>query len=152
MRLERKLLAGSAALLLAGGAAGGGIAASSHGSAPPPRELRVANTTSVAFLRAAAVYLGTNVASLRRDVGAGRTLADVADATPGRSARQLARLLVAAATSRLRLVSDRALSNEQQRSLQTWLRRRIAGFLNDTCPLGLAGLGKHLGGCPGMKM
>jgi len=152
MRLERKLVAGGIVLLLAGAAAGGGIAASSHGGPAPVRELHVGSTSSAAFLRATATYLGTDVASLRREVKAGRTLADVADATPGRSAKELARLLVAAATARLRVVSDRALSTGQERSLRAWLGRRIEGFLDDTCPLGLAGLGKHLGGCPGMKM
>lgn len=154
MSLKRKLAAGGAvALLVAGGATGAGLAASGQGAGPKRvAQVRLASTTRAAFVRASAAYLGTEVASLRREVASGRTLADVANATPGRSAKQLVSLLVAAAGARLELVADRPLSRSQQRSLHVWLRRRITGFLNDTCPLSLSGLGKHLGGCAGMKM
>jgi len=40
----------------------------------------------------------------------------------------------------------------QQRGLHAILQRRITGFLNDTCPLGLAGVRLHLAGCAGMHM
>lgn len=151
MSLKRKLVVGGAALLIAGGATGGGLAASGQGhSVQPIRHLHLASTSRAGFLRATAQYLGTDVATLRHEMKGGRTLAVIADATPGRSARQLAALLVAAASMKLQLISDRALSGMQQRALRRLLRPRITGFLNDTCPLGLAGLGKHLAGCPGM--
>jgi hypothetical protein len=153
MSLKRKLVAGAGALFLAGGAAGAGLAASGHGtSRHVVRHVQLKSTTEAAFIRASAVYLGTDAATLRREVKGGRTLADVADSTPGRSAKQLTRLLVAAAATRLGQVSDRSLSPSQQTVLHALLRRRVTGFLNDTCPLGLAGLGKHLGGCKGMSM
>jgi hypothetical protein len=47
-------------------------------------------------------------------------------------------------------VTDRALSPAQLRTLHSVLRRRITGFLKDTCPLSLTGVAKHLGGCQGM--
>jgi hypothetical protein len=152
--LKRKLLAaGVAMLVLAGGATGAAIAASGHGrSLPPaPHQLRLANTTRAGFLRATAQYLGTDVVTLRHETKSGRTLAQIANATSGRSAKQLAALLLAAASVKLQLISDRAMSTGQQGALHRLLRPRIIGFLNDTCPLALGALGKHLAGCPGMS-
>jgi ribosomal protein L10 len=52
-------------------------------------------------VRAAAGYLGLTVAELRADLKAGKTLAQVADATPGKSADGLVQALVAAAKAKL---------------------------------------------------
>lgn len=150
MSLKRKLVAGAAAVLVAGGAAGAGLAASGHGASAPPTHLRLESTTRAEFLRATAHYLGLDLRTLRREEGAGRTLAEIADATSGRSSKQLAGLLVTAA--KLRLSTDHAFSPSQQHSLRSLLRHRITGFLNDMCALSLTGLAKHLGGCSGMKM
>jgi hypothetical protein len=153
--LERKLVAaGLATLVIAGGATGAAIAASGHGrSLPPaPSQLRVASVGKASFVRATAQYLGTDVAMLRREVKGGRTLAEIADATPGRSAKQLSALLLTAASVKLQLIADRALTTAQQASLRRRLRPQIVGFMNDTCPLALAGIAKHLGGCAGMGM
>ena len=152
MSLKRKLLAGgAAAVLVAGGAAGAGLAASGHGRSAPPTRLYLASTNRAGFIRATAQYLGIDTATLRHETRAGRTLAEIAAATPGRSEKQLAGLLVAAASMKLRLISDRAMSTAQQGALRRMLRTRIAGFLNDTCALGLAAFEKHLAGCPGMS-
>jgi hypothetical protein len=152
--LKRKLVAaGAAILVIAGGATGAAIAASGNSrSLPPaPHQLRLAGTSKADFLRATARYLGTDVATLRHDTkGAGRTLAEIADATQGRSAKELSALLVAAASTKLQLISDRAMSLPQRAALGALLRHRITGFLNDTCPLALGALAKHLAGCPGM--
>ena len=69
MSFKRKLVAGTAVFLLAGGATGVAIAASGHGrSLPPaPHQLRLTSTSRAGFLKAAAQYLGTNVATLRRE-------------------------------------------------------------------------------------
>jgi hypothetical protein len=151
VRLKRKLVAAGVVLVLAGGAAGAGLAARDHGgSRAAVGQVRLVNTTKAGFVRASAEYLGTDVTTLRRELGS-RTLADVANATPGRSAQKLATALTTAAMTRLVLAADRALTRRQDRLLHAWLRRRITGFLHDTCPLNLAGLGKHLGGCPGMS-
>jgi hypothetical protein len=151
--LRRKLGAGVVVLLIAGGATGAGLAASGHGRNPQAvHHVSLASTTRAGFLRATAEYLGTNVQTLRHEEKEGKTLADIANATPGRSAQQLTRLLANAASLKLQEISDRAVSRMQVRVMQSWLRRRITGFLNDTCALGIAGSGmeKHLIGCANM--
>ncbi len=153
MSLERKLVAGVVVLLLAGGAAGAGLAASGRGG--PARQTRHAppfRVTHAGFVRASAWFLGLDVATLRHEVKSGRTIADVADATAGKSARGLTAYLVRAASSRLQLVADRPFSPAQERVLRAWLRRRITGFLKDTCPLNLSGLRRRMAGCPGMSI
>jgi hypothetical protein len=153
MRLERKLVAGAAVLLLAGGATGAALAAAGHdGSARVDRQIQLRNTAPAAFIRASAEYLGTDAATLRREVKGGRTLADVANSTSGRSAKELDTLLVAAAVARLEGFADRVFSPRQEAALVTLVRRRVTGFLDDTCPLDLAGLAKHMGGCSGMSL
>jgi hypothetical protein len=152
--LKRKLLAGLATLIIAGGATGAAIAASGNGRnlPPAPHQLSVASIGKASFVRATARYLGTDVATLRQQVKGGRTLAEIADATSGRSANQLSALLLTAASVKLQLIADRALTTAQQASLRRRLRPQITGFLNDTCPLALGGIAKHLGGCAGMGM
>lgn len=155
MSLKRKLGAAAlATLVIAGGATGAAIAASGHGrSLPPaPRQLRIASVSKTSFVKATAQYLGTNAAALRRQVKGGRTLAEIADATPGRSATQLSALLQSAASVKLQLIADRALTATEQQSLRRQLRRQILGFLTDTCPLALGSIAKHLAGCAGMSM
>jgi hypothetical protein len=152
MSLKRKLVVVGGALVLAGGATGAGLAAGGHRSIPSaPRHVRLAGTTERAFLDATAEYLGTDVATLRHETKrGGRTLAEIADATPGRSAKQLAAVLVSAGTAKLEEGSDRALTRGEQSMLHTTVQRRITSFLNDTCPLSFSGLVKHLAGCAGM--
>jgi hypothetical protein len=152
--LKRKLLAGLATLIIAGGATGAAIAASGNGRnlPPAPHQLSVASIGKASFVRATARYLGTDVATLRQQVKGGRTLAEIADATSGRSANQLSALLLTAASVKLQLIADRALTTAQQASLRRRLHPQITGFLNDTCPLALGGIAKHLGGCAGMGM
>ena len=153
MSLKRKLVAGGAVLLLAGGATGAGLAASGHGrSVQPVRAVRLAGPTRAAFLQATAQYLGTDVATLRHEKKSGQTLAEIANATPGRSADQLASSLVHAATVWLTLNGHRSVTASERRGLHGLLRHRITGFLTDTCPLRLANVSKHLGGCKGMRM
>jgi hypothetical protein len=152
MSLKRKLVVGAAVLVLAGGVAGAGLAASNHGGrGPAPRQLRLASVKNAGFLLATAQYLGTDVATLRHETRSGKTLVQIANATPGRSARQLATLLVTAASKRLQTISDRPMSGAQQQALRKLIRPRITGFLSDTCPLALGALAKHLVGCPGMN-
>jgi hypothetical protein len=143
----------AAALLVAGGGAGAGLAASSHGSTThAPLHASPLRLTHAGFVRASAFYLGVDVATLRQDMKSGRTIAEVADATPGRSSAELTTYLVRAATARLTLLAHRPLSPAERRSMKGWLTHRVTGFLTDTCPLSVAGMAKHLGGCHGMKM
>jgi hypothetical protein len=149
--LKRKLVAGGAALLVAGGGAGAGLAASGHGTdVRRPTHAPPFQATHAGFLRASAWYLGLDPATLRKEVKSGRTIADIADATPGRSSRQLTAYLVRAASTKLAAFTDRPLTPAQQRTFHAWLERRVTGFVTDTCPLGIARLRKQLGGCPGM--
>jgi hypothetical protein len=151
--LKRKLLAGAAALAVAGGGAGAGLAASSHGSTThAPQHAPPLRLTHAGFVRASAFYLGVDVATLRQDMKSGRTIAEVADSTSGRSAAELTAYLVHAAAIRLTLLAHAPLSPAGRRSMRTWLAHRVTGFLTDTCPLSVAGLKKHLAGCHGMKM
>ena len=153
MSLKRKLLAGTAALLVAGGGAGAGLAATSHGSsAKAPLHAPPLRLTQAGFVRASAFYLGVDAATLRHDMKSGHTIAEVADATPRGSAAKLTTYLVRAATVRLTLLAHRPLSPAERRSMRNWLTHRVTGFLTDTCPLSVAGMAKHLGGCHGMKM
>jgi hypothetical protein len=153
--LKRKLGVGLAALLIAGGATGAGLAASGHGRRTrAAREVHLASTTRTSFLQASAEYLGTDVATLRHEEKAEKkTLAEIANTTAGRSAQQLTRVLAAAASLRLQQMSDHVLSRLQTRVMHAWLVHRITGFLNDTCPLAIAGSGlqKHLLGCAHMQ-
>lgn len=153
MSLKRKLLASTAALLVAGGGAGAGLAATSHGSsAKAPLHAPPLRLTQAGFVRASAFYLGVDAATLRHDMKSGHTIAEVADATSERSAAKLTTYLVRAATVRLTLLAHRPLSPAERRSMHNWLTHRVTGFLTDTCPLSIAGMAKHLGGCHGMKM
>jgi hypothetical protein len=150
---KRKLLAGTAVFLFAGGATGAAIAASGDGRSLPaaPHQLRLGSTSRAGFLAATARYLGTDVATLRHETKGGTTLAAIANRTSGRSEKQLTGLLVTAATVKLQLISDRAMSPAQKGALRRLVRPRVVGFLNDTCPLALGSLGRHLAGCPGMS-
>ncbi len=140
-------------MLVAGGGAGAGLAASGHGAnAQRPLRAPPFQATHAGFVRASAFYLGIDVSTLRREVKDGRTIAEVADSTPGRSSQQLATYLMRAASTKLAQATDRALSPAQRKTLHSWLQHKITGFVTDTCPLGLDGLRKRLGGCPGMAM
>jgi hypothetical protein len=153
--LKRKFGVGLAALLIAGGATGAGLAASGHGrSVQAVREVHLLSTTRAGFLQASAGYLGISVATLRHEEKAEKkTLAQIANMTSGTSAQQLTSVLAAAASLKLQQMSDHVLSRLQARVMHAWLVRRIKGFLNDTCSLGIAGGGlqRHLLGCAHMQ-
>lgn len=149
MRLERKLATGAALVVLAGGATGGALAASggSHAAHRLPF-----STSRGGLLRASADYLGVGFPALRRELKSGRTLAQIGNATPGRSGRALLTLLVAKASQRIEQIADRPLQPAQRRALRPWLRRRMSGFLDNTCPLSLVGIEQHLAGCAGARL
>jgi hypothetical protein len=129
------------------------LAASGHGGNVQGLQHAPAfRATTAGFVRASAYYLGIDTATLRQDMKSGRTIAEVANATSGRSEQQLTAYLVRAATVRLTAIAHRPLSPPERRTLGSWLQRRISGWLNDTCPLSLNGFSKHLGGCHGMNM
>src|SRR5207237_8619755 len=116
---------------------------------PRPHQLRLTSPSRAGFLEATAQYLGTDVATLRHETKGGTTLAEIANRTSGRSEKQLTGLLLGAATVKLQLISDRAMSTAETGAVRRQVRPRIVGFLNDTCPLALGALRKHLAGCAG---
>lgn len=99
--LKRRLALGVAVLAIV---AGGAIAAVSATGQGTPRKLTAAHWAhrgSGRMLAVAAGYLGVSVAQLRSELQAGRTLAQIADATSGKSEAGLIEVLIAAAKARL---------------------------------------------------
>jgi len=88
--------------------------------------LVVARVVAAGDLIPAAEYLGIDVLRLRGDLEAGRTLAQVAQATPGRSTAGLISALVATRTARLRAaLRTGAMSSSQEEQLASRLTRRV---------------------------
>lgn len=83
-------------------------------------------------LRATAVaYLGIDRHTLATDLRSGKTLAEVADATPGKSAAGLSQALLEAATKRLEVrVGATHLSNSAEASRLSRLKTRIQSVLS----------------------
>ncbi|HMD56412.1 MAG TPA: hypothetical protein VKG82_02955 [Solirubrobacteraceae bacterium] len=91
---------------------------------------------SRANLLTAAAYLDLRPGALHRELASGRTLAQIANATPGRSSAAMVAALVAARAAALRAAaaSGRLSSSREARLLAT-LQRRIAALVNRV-PLG----------------
>jgi polyhydroxyalkanoate synthesis regulator phasin len=101
-------------------------------------------------LKATSDYLGMPVSTLLSDLRAGKTLAQVADSTSGKSASGLIQYLVSKATSALdTAVKDGKLSQTQESAITANLTARITALVNGTAakpvPLGPLGLGPRLG-------
>ncbi len=99
--LKRRLALSVAALaVLAGGTAVAlGATAGRHEHSHAHRHLHA--RAHPGLLHAAAVYLGTSPGALRDELATGKTLAQIAAATPGKSAAGLSAALVAAGRERL---------------------------------------------------
>ncbi|HVP75052.1 MAG TPA: hypothetical protein VMS63_03440 [Gaiellaceae bacterium] len=145
MTLKRKLvLATVGALLLAG--AGSAVAASrGHGHARTGTASVVRWTSAVrgfgfgfgraGDLSAAATYLGITTDALKTDLQSGKTLAQVADATSGKSAAGLIQALVASGKSKLdAAVSAGKLTSDQEQTLLASLQQRVTDLVNGTRP------------------
>lgn len=147
--LKRKLLIGVVVLLVAGGATGGALAARSHATV---KTAPVPHLAGKSLLSAASIYLGIPLARLKREVGPGHPLAEIAGSTPGRTVAGLRATLVYDAMTNLHR-SQGALSPVRMRYAHAWLTKRIAGYVAGTCPLKVRGMFVKLGGgCPGMSM
>jgi hypothetical protein len=100
--VKQKVIAGAAVAALA---AGGSIAAvSATGQSNPRRHAGArhhAHRAHARELAAAAAYLAISPAQLTSELGSGKTLAQIADATAGKSAAGLTEALIAARTARL---------------------------------------------------
>ena len=88
-------------------------------------------------LAAAASYLGTTTASLTTQLQAGRTLAQIAGATNGKSAAGLVSALVAAEKTELvAAVTAGKLTQSQADTITPTLQQRFTDFVNGVRPAG----------------
>jgi hypothetical protein len=127
-RTKRNLAAAAAVAVFAGGGALAAMAATGH--APVGRAAHGHRSTHRGAvggpLGKAAGYLGVSPAQLRHDLKSGRTLGEVADATPGRSEAGLIEVLEAARRAQLAA------------SAAGLTRRVTAQVRRPYCPSGLA--------------
>jgi hypothetical protein len=152
MTIERKRLIGiGAAILVAVAGGGAALAASGHHDAagpsrpggglgvgvPPPGygfgggRPRGDRLGPGGDLRTASTYLGVSVQTLLSDLRSGRTLAQVADSTAGKTSAGLVAALVAAERSRIEQdVSAGRLTRAQADGIESGLRTRIEARVN----------------------
>jgi hypothetical protein len=101
-RLTRRLAAGAAVVVFLGGGALAAMAATSHGGRHAHGRTRAAHKPVVYDqLTQAAGYLGTSTAHLKDELRSGKTLAQLANETPGRSEAGLISALLAVRRARL---------------------------------------------------
>ncbi|MHB8658393.1 MAG: hypothetical protein ACYC91_10650 [Solirubrobacteraceae bacterium] len=88
------------------------------------------------FMKPVAAYLGITPAVLRTDLRSGKSLAQIASATPGRSVAGLKSAIVAADRTRLEkaVAAGRITSTQEQRRLMR-LSRRLDQLVNRTWPI-----------------
>src|SRR5207244_1948625 len=100
-------------------------------------------------LDAAATYLGVTEAELRTQLESGKSLAQIANATNGKSANGLIAALVADAKKDIAAaVSAGNLTQAQADTIASDLQQRITDLVNGTLPKGGPGFGRghHIGG------
>jgi hypothetical protein len=86
-------------------------------------------------LDAAATYLGLTDDALRQKLEAGQTLAQIAQATDGKSVAGLKQALLDAATKQLdQAVSDKRITADQEKSILADLSSRVDELVNGTLP------------------
>jgi len=150
MTLKRKLALATAGAVVLAGTGTAVAAATGHGHAVRGVTAhlgfgaRHGGGTS-GELSAAATYLGITPAALRADLQSGKTLAQVADGTSGKSASGLVDALVASEKSTLdAAVSAGKLTAAQEQTLLANVQQRVAALVNGTRP-SLPGPGKGFG-------
>jgi hypothetical protein len=128
---KRKILIGVAVLAILAGAVVAIVTASGSSRGPwlpnQHRDAGIRATRASGDLALAAAYLGVSRAQLRHELSSGSTLADIANATGGRSASGLTDALFAAKAARLsEEVSTGKLSKDKQASRLAKLPERLA--------------------------
>jgi hypothetical protein len=125
--LKRKIMIGVAVLALLVGVVLAIVTASGSSDGPTrPQPRRAAGLPGASDLALAASYIGISRAQLRHELDAGSTLADVANATRGRSASGLMDALFAASAARLSAaVSAGKLSKSKQTTRLAKLPERL---------------------------
>jgi hypothetical protein len=89
-------------------------------------------------------YLGLTQAQIRGDLRAGRTLAQIADSTPGRSASGLIAAIVASRRERLTAaVAAHKLTQSEASARAAGLTRRVSALVNRKRPLNAAPAAHH---------
>jgi hypothetical protein len=104
----RKLAAGAAVMIVLAGVAIAAVTATGRGVSPVRQVAharRAAHPGGGANIAAAARYLGLSKAQLKSELGTGRTLAQIADGTPGSSEAGLIASIVAARRAKLAAAS-----------------------------------------------
>jgi len=97
--------------------------------------------------QAAASYLGLSTAQIFQDLQSGKTLAQIADATSGKSASGLIDAMVKAERQQVdQAVSSGTLTQSQADRLTANLKSRVTAMVNGT---GFGGGGRGFGGPPG---
>jgi len=97
-------------------------------------------------LNAASTYLGTSQSELRTQLSAGKTLAQIANATKGKSSSGLIDALVKAEQNELdSAVSSGRLTRSQASQLESGLKARVTGMVDGTFRPGGGGFGDHGG-------
>ena len=98
-------------------------------------------------LQAAASYLGLSETALRAQLSSGKTLAQIANATSGKSASGLIDALVSAEKKELQqAVSSGRLSKTQADQLEANLKTRISAMVDGSFGPGRGGFGRPGGG------
>ena len=117
---------------LAVGAAGGATAAqAANSSAQHATHHHHGGFFGHGVLSTAASYLGLTNEQLKAQLKSGKTLAQVADATPGKSSAGLVDALVAAAKTKLdKLVADKRITQAQEDAFLAKYRTAAAKFVN----------------------
>jgi hypothetical protein len=134
-----------AVVLVVTGVAIAAIAGSRGGHSPTAQQAGAAAPRSRSDVAAAAAYLGINRSELRRRLRSGKTLAQVAAATSGRSTAGLAQALVAARGARLsQAVAAGTVPPAQQAARLELIRKRVAAEVNRVSAAGGLGVGGHV--------
>ena len=95
-------------------------------------------------LRTAGGYLGMSSAQLRSELRSGRTLAQVADATPGKSAAGLTEAIVNARKAKLEAAATAGtITKARENELVSGLPRRVSTAVNRTPKPSTAKSGRH---------
>ena len=156
---KRKLALGAAlvVVLALAGAAVAAAAGHDHGKKTSKQKTKTVTTAGPAKLgvvgamgiagdfAAAASYLGITTDALKADLKSGKTLAQVADATPGKSSAGLIQALVTKAQADLAAaVKAGKLSQTQSDAISSHLTDAVTAIVDGKLPTGM-----HPGGGPG---
>jgi len=102
----------------------------------------------VDLLQTASTYLGISAADLQTQLRSGKTLAEIAAATPGKTTAGLVAAIVASETAQIdKAVADGKLTADQATKIKTGLTERVTRMVEHKGPMGAPGFGPR-GGRP----